>query len=124
MDRIIYKIANYLFLTGMGVMHLAPYEQVWVIVLYYICQYGFMINLILHLHNRTDLYKYDRLENFVLIFYLGFKMIYHILNSGCTYYEYLAKLNSELWSGVFTFFVLGIMFALQGINLMGYVKER
>jgi len=108
----------------MGIVHLAPYEQVWVIVLYYICVYGFIINLLIQLHLQTELYKYDRLENIVLIIYLGCKMLYHIANSGCTYYEYLAKLNSEFWSGMFTFFVLGLMFTLQGINIYKYVKER
>ncbi len=124
MARIIHKILTYLFLIGMGFVHLAPYEQVWVIILYYICVYGFSINLCIQLQKRTELYKYDRYENWVLIIYLGFKMLYHILNSGCTYSDYLYSLNSEFWSGVFTFFVLGIMFVLQGINLIGYVKER
>ena len=108
----------------MGIFHLSPYDATWAIVLYYICIYGLIITLVLSLNNKCYIDKYDRMENVALMAYMALKMSYHIANLNSSYAEYLYALRSEVWAGVFTFVVLGIMFSFQCINLVKYVKKR
>lgn len=110
-------------MTGLGIFHLAPYGTTWVIVLYYICTFGLLIGLVFNASYPVKLNKYDRMENVALMAYFGAKMGYHVANLNKEWLEYLYSLRSEIWAGVFTFMVLGMMFSFQIINVIRYVKE-
>lgn len=124
MNRYIYKTVVYLSMFGLGVFHLSPYYITYPIVLYYVCLYSLVIMLILNASYPLKVNKYDKYENVVLIAYMASKMTYHIAHLNTSYHAYLCSLRSELWAGVFTFMVLGIMFSFQCINLVRYVKKR
>lgn len=124
MNRYVYKTVVYLSMFGLGLFHLAPYYTTWAIVLYYICIYGLMVTLVLSVNSRIVIDKYDKLENVVLMVYLVAKMIYHIAHVNHGYHEYLCALKSEVWAGVFTFVVLGMMLCFQFLNIAKYVKKR
>lgn len=68
--------------------------------------------------------KYDKWENVALMAYMGLIMTYVVSKYNPNYNIYLDSLGSDLWAGVFTFVVLGIMFSFQCINLVKYVKKR
>jgi hypothetical protein len=109
---------------GLGIFHLAPYEVVWPIVLYYICTFGLLVELLLTVNWPIVMNKYDKAENIIVSSYFVLKMGYHIVHLNKSYHEFLCDLQSEFWAGVFTFIILGILFIFQIINYFRYVEKR
>jgi hypothetical protein len=119
------KITTYLFLLGSAIFHLAPDDTTWVVVLYYVINYSLILMLLAFLVKPIKLNKYDKIEIGVFSLYMIGKMIYHIAKVDKEWAVYLKEdLNSEFWSGVFTFFILGIMLTTQSIYIISYVKKR
>lgn len=125
MNKYIYKALMYTSIAGIGVFHIMPYDITWTYVLYYICTYtALAITLFSVAHPIKTLDRYDKIENYILIMYFISKMGYHIANINKEILEYLYSLRSELWAGVYSIAVVGMLLSFQLINLIKYTGSQ